>query len=228
MITQNQKLKVKNQKLGIFAFVFFIFYFLSFIFPVPAQADIPLAPIQPGLREEILGIGEQAAVVGLGQQALEQIDLRVYALRLVRGALAWVGLALLALILYGGFLYMTSGGNEEKIETAKKVLARAAIGAAIILSSYAITIFITRRVVRIMFETMITQTQRCGAGVATCCGEWNAYQNALSSVPSLIQGASDIAEQYEEQTRQTRELYARWRECWDRETERAGLPSNLF
>lgn len=184
-------------------------------------------PIQGTLKEEILGTGQQAVAVGLGIEAIEAADIRVYALRIFKGILSFVGLVLIAMILYGGFLYMTSGGSEEKIGTAKKIISRAAVGTAIILSSYAITVFISRRMIRIIFDQIHTQVQSCGTqtGFATCCNEWNAYQAALTSVPSLTQGASGIAEQYEQDTQRTRELYGRWQECFDRAQE--SLPEFL-
>ncbi|MFH1866949.1 MAG: pilin [Patescibacteria group bacterium] len=56
--------------------------------------------------------------------------------------LSVVGVAALLIIIYGGFQWMTSSGNEEKISKAKKLIAGAAIGLVIILSSYIIVSFI--------------------------------------------------------------------------------------
>lgn len=44
------------------------------------------------------------------------------------------GLAVL-FIVYGGFLYMTSGGNKERIETAKKTLTYAILGLILVVLS---------------------------------------------------------------------------------------------
>lgn len=49
-------------------------------------------------------------------------------------------LALLAFI-YGGILFLFSGGNSDQIEKGKKTLSGAAIGLAIIFSSYLIVHF---------------------------------------------------------------------------------------
>jgi hypothetical protein len=49
------------------------------------------------------------------------------------------------LIIYAGFLWMTSGGNEKHTEQAKNILTSAIIGLIIVLSAYAITAFIGRQ-----------------------------------------------------------------------------------
>lgn len=56
--------------------------------------------------------------------------------------LSFLGIIFLCLIIYGGFLWMTSQGNEEKVMKAQKVLSQAVIGLIIILSAYSITYFI--------------------------------------------------------------------------------------
>jgi hypothetical protein len=69
-------------------------------------------------------------------------DIRIIAAKIIRIGLGLLGLIAVVLILYAGFTWMTSGGNEEKIGTAKKTLINATIGLAIIMSSLAITQFI--------------------------------------------------------------------------------------
>jgi len=56
--------------------------------------------------------------------------------------LALIGIILVVLIIYSGFLWMTSGGNEEKVGRAKKTIMSSAIGVFIVLSAYAITAFV--------------------------------------------------------------------------------------
>ena len=61
-------------------------------------------------------------------------------------------LALIALIyiIYAGFTWMTSGGNEEKVSTAKSTLSRATIGLLIIMGAYGLT--------RYLFSTLSNAT----------------------------------------------------------------------
>jgi hypothetical protein len=55
------------------------------------------------------------------------------------GVLAIIGIVL---IVYGGFIWMTSAGNTEKVDKAKKLLISATIGLAIILASYGIALYV--------------------------------------------------------------------------------------
>ncbi len=61
---------------------------------------------------------------------------------LIAAVLSLIGIVFLVLIIYGGFLWMTSAGNEIKILKAKKTLREATIGLIIIMSAYSITYFV--------------------------------------------------------------------------------------
>lgn len=65
----------------------------------------------------------------------------------VVGGIINIVLALLAIIaivlfLYGGFLWMTAGGNEENVAKAKKIITATVIGLVIILLSAAAVNFV--------------------------------------------------------------------------------------
>jgi len=61
---------------------------------------------------------------------------------LIGVVLSFLGIIFLSLVIYGGFLWMTSQGNEEKVLKAKKTLTEATIGLIIIMSAYSITYFV--------------------------------------------------------------------------------------
>lgn len=69
-------------------------------------------------------------------------DIRVIIGKIVRAALGLLGVIATAIIIYAGYLIMTSEGDEEKITKGKRTLVNAVIGLAIILSALAITQFI--------------------------------------------------------------------------------------
>lgn len=71
-------------------------------------------------------------------------DPREIVATIIKYALTVLGIILVIIIIYGGWLYMTSAGQQEKVDQAKKVLVNAVIGLVIILLSYAIVIFIAR------------------------------------------------------------------------------------
>lgn len=74
--------------------------------------------------------------------ALAEGDPRVIAAKIVRVALGFLGVVALGIVLYGGFVWMTSGGNEEKISQAKKILTNGLIGLVIILMAVGITQYV--------------------------------------------------------------------------------------
>ena len=64
---------------------------------------------------------------------------------IIQGVLTASGLVFFGLIFYGGFTWLLARGNEEHIATAKKTIIAAVIGLIVVVSSYAITNFITSR-----------------------------------------------------------------------------------
>ena len=69
-------------------------------------------------------------------------DIRVTIAKIIRIVIGFLGIVAVGLIMYAGWIWMTSEGNEEKIEQAKKILTNAVIGLIIILSAFAIVSFI--------------------------------------------------------------------------------------
>ncbi|MFA6521009.1 MAG: hypothetical protein WCT53_01325 [Candidatus Gracilibacteria bacterium] len=67
-----------------------------------------------------------------------QTGLRGLILVLLDFALGFLGLLTVVMVIYGGFLYVSSAGNEENVGKAKKILLYAAIGIVVIIASFAI------------------------------------------------------------------------------------------
>jgi len=78
----------------------------------------------------------EAAGVGGSTDLIEIIG------RLINIFLGFVGVILLILILYAGFLWMTAGGNAEQVQKAKDYIKNAVIGLIILVSAFAIVRFI--------------------------------------------------------------------------------------
>ena len=66
--------------------------------------------------------------------------------KIISALLVFVGTIFLVLIIYGGFLWMTAGGNEEQIKKARGIITQATIGLIIVLAAYAITHYIVGKV----------------------------------------------------------------------------------
>lgn len=125
-----------------------------------------------------------AADFGLDQVSntinLSQADPRVIIARIIQIALTFLGVIALVLVIYAGFLWMTSGGEEEKISRAKKILRDALIGLIIILSAWAITTFVLNRLMDAFGGggnnyTTSTPILNSGLGVMGACTVDNFY-----------------------------------------------------
>ena len=69
-------------------------------------------------------------------------DIRVTIAKIIRIALGFLGTIALLITLYAGFLWMTAGGEVEKIDKAKKTLTGGVIGLVIIMTAFAIVSFV--------------------------------------------------------------------------------------
>lgn len=83
---------------------------------------------------------QAAAEEGAGYSSPQ--DPRTTAAVIIRGALGVIGTVFLVLMIYAGAIWMTSGGNEEKVGKAKKIITTSVIGLIIVILSYAITTFV--------------------------------------------------------------------------------------
>lgn len=57
-------------------------------------------------------------------------------------AIVILGVVFILLAVFSGIKWMTAGGNQEKVEEAKKALSGSAIGAAVTIMAYAIVTFV--------------------------------------------------------------------------------------
>jgi len=62
--------------------------------------------------------------------------------KIVGAALAFLGVVFFILIIYGGYMWMFSMGNEQTAGKAKEIIIAAVIGLVIVLMAYAITSFL--------------------------------------------------------------------------------------
>ncbi|MFA6392324.1 MAG: hypothetical protein WCW66_06320 [Patescibacteria group bacterium] len=83
-----------------------------------------------------LSVWQVGGTLGLGTA-----NLQATVLNIIRWLLGLLGLIGVIMILYAGFTWMTAGGNEEKIEKAKKIISAAIIGLVIIILSWAIVTY---------------------------------------------------------------------------------------
>ena len=105
---------------------------------------------------------------GLNQATPDSIEneIPVTVARMIKGVRGIVGIILIILWIYGGVAWMTSGGNDQRITAAKKILATATVGFVIIATAYSVTFFI----VASLENAQLSQTSRnCGAAGQPSC-----------------------------------------------------------
>ncbi|MFA5020475.1 MAG: hypothetical protein WC517_00190 [Patescibacteria group bacterium] len=123
-IVSNQRSFFKNARAAtIGSLAFFIALFLM---PALAWAagDIPTL---------------SGVVEGTG---LPMVNLTVFLLAILRIFFGLLGVLAIALLMYGGFIWMTAAGEPDKVTKAKQIIYNTIIGLIVIFSAFAITSFL--------------------------------------------------------------------------------------
>ena len=94
--------------------------------PVPKKIEFEIGTIQ--------------TETGLGGE-----DVRSTIASIIKVALGLLGIVAVVIILWGGFVWMTAGGNDEKVGEARKIIFSGIIGLAIVLSAYAIAAYVLNK-----------------------------------------------------------------------------------
>ncbi|MEY4722686.1 MAG: hypothetical protein RLZZ324_199, partial [Candidatus Parcubacteria bacterium] len=98
-------------------------------------AVLALHPALPAFAQD-LGL-DKAASIGL-----TTTDIRTLISNIIRYFLGFLGLLAVILMMYGGYQYMISQGDQEKVQKAKQTMVSATIGLVIIMMAYAIAAFV--------------------------------------------------------------------------------------
>lgn len=122
-------LKRKNQAVGLFVLLILAAAFLFLPSQIIAQ-DVGL---------------DYASNIGLTPAS--DSDIRVFIVNIVKYLLTFIGIIAVGMIMYSGFLWMTSEGSPDKVEKAKKTLINSSIGLLIIISAFAIVSFIANLII---------------------------------------------------------------------------------
>jgi len=92
------------------------------------------------LREGLDTIGQDVFKESPGGASGTSLTTRIS--ELIKTILSVLGVIMLMLFLYAGWLWMSNRGGKENIGKAKSIMGEAVIGLAIILSAYSITDFV--------------------------------------------------------------------------------------
>lgn len=109
-----------------------------FLFSHSVSADESLLNSQEGVAEmrRVFGWGEEAA------------DIRVIIANIIQIILGFLGIIFVSLMVFAGFRYMTSAGNEDQTKKALSQIKDAVIGLAIVMTAWVITTAVLRYLIR--------------------------------------------------------------------------------
>lgn len=113
-----------KKQFGVSALMFLAFFAFS---ALPALAANPLS-----------SVGKAVAGTGLDKNT----NIAGFVGGLVEAVLGFLGLLLVCLIVYAGFIWTMARGEAKEVEKAKNMIKQGVIGLAIVFAAYAIEFFI--------------------------------------------------------------------------------------
>lgn len=105
-----------------------------------ATISAPLAALAATSLENLKA--SAASTAGAAGVTSGNTDLPKLIGNMIGAALGLLGVILVCIIIYAGFLWMTAQGNEDKVKQAKKMISNAVVGMVLIFAAYAITNFV--------------------------------------------------------------------------------------
>lgn len=111
---------------------------LASILVVVAMSMFAL-PVLVSAQEDVQSIDLDLIASTAG---IEQGNLNSIIGGILNVAMGFLGVIAVLIILYGGFIWMTAGGEQDKVDKAKKMIYAGIIGLVIIFAAYAIAMFV--------------------------------------------------------------------------------------
>lgn len=128
-----------EKKILIFYILFFATFFFLFggVAVLPVSADLDSAINQFETSTGLKDTGKQIFTDTL----MKKTPIDFYG-NIIKILLGFSGVAFFGYMIYGGYIWMLARGNQQDVDKAKKIIEQAIIGLVLILSAYAITVFI--------------------------------------------------------------------------------------
>ncbi len=144
---------------------------------------------------------------------VRETNLRDFVINVTNFILGFLGLIAILIIVYGGFLYLTAAGEQEKAEKGKKSVTYAIIGIVLILGSYAIVntvlqaptgedtglrgsgdfgIGISGSSGQVNFNNLAVQVEKIAREIVSAHTFHFEAQKALNEAKEVIDGADNI------------------------------------
>lgn len=110
---------------------------------------------------------------------------------IVSSVLGFLGILFFFLIFYGGLVWMTAQGSEEKIERSKEIISAAVVGLVIVLAAYAFTRFIFDQLAARNGGSSgggVTSQSSAGTGTTVSCGSLKDFKSCFDAVDASGKG----------------------------------------
>lgn len=108
-----------------------------------------------GLQQ--IGGGLKKAAGGAGMVTTGGGDLMTLVGQLIGAVMGLVGVLLFGYMVYGGFKWMTAGGDTKAVGEAQAIIRNAVIGIVVIVAAYAISSFVIQTMANVTNPTVQTQ-----------------------------------------------------------------------
>lgn len=99
------------------------------------------------LSDDLMNAKEQQDNAFIDAAGLRPVSPSVIVAQIISVMLSFLGLIFIVLIIYAGFRWMTSAGNEDTIAKAKQTMTAAIIGLVIVILAFAITQFVISSII---------------------------------------------------------------------------------
>ena len=87
-----------------------------------------------------------------GYKIGETATAEIIVAKVINAILSMLGVLFLILMLYGGYLWMTAAGKEERVTKAKNLITAAIIGVILVVSAYAISYFVIEKTTKMILD----------------------------------------------------------------------------
>lgn len=113
---------------------------LALVLVTGAGLTAVIAQSNPGDTESVQGFLDATANTGgySTDPALGQVGIAVITARIVRTFINFVGVIFNIFVIYGGFLWLTAAGNDDKIDKAKSIIRDGVIGIIVVIMALGI------------------------------------------------------------------------------------------
>jgi hypothetical protein len=107
----------------------------------------------------------------LGDREIRVTDVFVV---LIYFFLVAAGMVFVALMVYGGYLWLTAAGKEDQVKKARETIVYATIGMVMILSAYSISFYILKKATCILY-TIGGRTSPSSMNIPECGNKTRVY-----------------------------------------------------